>query len=347
MLGLVAAIALGVGAMYAYDQQYVGPRPARASGSATVDLSGLEPAAAAAQPRAAYASLAEGELVLAGPDGPIGDPATPRSAAAPDVDAMVAEAMAVGRAGNPIERVIADARTALRGVTLEPRVTFDAEAPPTGRSAPAPCASTIEPRPTPPSSDRRRTSEFDVEPGPDGRAADASRRRSPRPSPRSARSTRRARVELDRRRSPPSSRPSPRREAIAAKAVAERIDRAHRPWPSRTSRSPTYISAKRLRDWTDVRRDRRWRLRADASTRPSCPATLEKLAKKIDQAPGQRLVHDLGGAITGVTPSKNGYKLDVDGTQRRRARDAARGARGRDARPGRVEPALEVTEARP
>ena len=39
----------------------------------------------------------------------------------PDVEAMVAEALAVGRDGNPVERVVADARTALRGVTLTPR----------------------------------------------------------------------------------------------------------------------------------------------------------------------------------------------------------------------------------
>ena len=41
---------------------------------------------------------------------------------------MLAEALAVGREGNPVERVIADARTAIRGVTLEPRVTYDADA---------------------------------------------------------------------------------------------------------------------------------------------------------------------------------------------------------------------------
>ena len=35
--------------------------------------------------------------------------------------------MAVGRDGNPVERVIADARTALRGVTLPPRLTYDAD----------------------------------------------------------------------------------------------------------------------------------------------------------------------------------------------------------------------------
>jgi vancomycin resistance protein YoaR len=43
----------------------------------------------------------------------------------PDIEAMVSEAMAVGRSGNPVERVILDARTAIRGVDLEPRVQFD------------------------------------------------------------------------------------------------------------------------------------------------------------------------------------------------------------------------------
>ena len=41
---------------------------------------------------------------------------------------MVAEALGVGREGNPAERVIADAQTALRGVSLTPKVTYDADA---------------------------------------------------------------------------------------------------------------------------------------------------------------------------------------------------------------------------
>ena len=43
----------------------------------------------------------------------------------PDIDRMVAEAMAIGRRGNPVERVILHARTAVRGVDLAPLVTFD------------------------------------------------------------------------------------------------------------------------------------------------------------------------------------------------------------------------------
>src|SRR4029079_14286227 len=41
---------------------------------------------------------------------------------------LVAEAMAVGRDGTPIDRAVANARTAIRGVTIAPRMRFDAAA---------------------------------------------------------------------------------------------------------------------------------------------------------------------------------------------------------------------------
>ena len=43
--------------------------------------------------------------------------------------------------------------------------------------------------------------------------------------------------------------------------------------------------------------------------------TLERLAKKVDKDPVNASFKTSGGAITGVTKSKNGYKLDVAGTQ--------------------------------
>ena len=110
-----------------------------------VDVSGLEPTVAAERLRAAYASLAEGELVLVGPNGP-------RSVSyaelgrRPDVEAMVAEAMAIGRDGNPLERVVADARTAIRGATVTPRVTFDPDALSVALAAFAPLVADLEGR---------------------------------------------------------------------------------------------------------------------------------------------------------------------------------------------------------
>src|SRR5215204_2434400 len=112
IVGLLLATVVGAGAMYAYDQQYVG-RVLPGVRVGTVDLSGLERDAAAQRLREAYGSLSEGEITLKTPEGK-----TTISFAeigrGPDVEAMLAEALAVGREGNPVERVIADARTAIR-----------------------------------------------------------------------------------------------------------------------------------------------------------------------------------------------------------------------------------------
>ncbi len=43
-------------------------------------------------------------------------------------DALVGQALAVGRDGTRIDRAVANARTALPGVAIPPRITFDAAA---------------------------------------------------------------------------------------------------------------------------------------------------------------------------------------------------------------------------
>ncbi|MFP5342238.1 MAG: VanW family protein [Candidatus Limnocylindria bacterium] len=126
LVGLVATFAIGAGGLFAYEQQFAG-RVLPGVRVGIVDVSGLEPAAAAERIRTAYTSIGEGSLVLTAGEATrtISYAAIGRRA---DVDALVAEAMAIGRDGNAVERVIADARTAIRGVVVEPRVTFDAEA---------------------------------------------------------------------------------------------------------------------------------------------------------------------------------------------------------------------------
>src|SRR4051812_3401768 len=126
LIGLLAALALGVGALYAYDQQHAGRilPGVRAGG---VDLAGMTPDAAAARLNAALAGLSQGQVVLNTPSGPASlDYASIGRRA--DVGMMVTEAMAVGREGSPVERVIADARTAFRGVDLPIRVTYESAA---------------------------------------------------------------------------------------------------------------------------------------------------------------------------------------------------------------------------
>ena len=214
---------------------------------------------------------------------------------------------------------------------------------------PSPCASTGSPTDAAVVPDRRG-------PPVHGRARPRRPRRSmpaepsPRRSPRSARSTRRRASALDlvdhARRADDHDRRGVQRQGPVRSA-----DRAASPWPSRTSRSPSTSRPRALRTWTTVRADRRWRLRADARHDAIWSPTLEQLAKKIDRAPVNASFKTSGGSITGVTPSKNGYKLDVAGTQAAvLARPRARGQTGavspRSSRPSQVtKPVLTTAEA--
>ncbi|HET9519870.1 MAG TPA: peptidoglycan binding domain-containing protein, partial [Candidatus Limnocylindrales bacterium] len=124
LAGLIAALAIGVGALYAFDQQYAGKvLPGVHVGA--VDLSGMTPAEASARLTEAYASFGEGQAVLTygGLEMAIDYAKIQRR---PDVEAMVTEALAVGRSGSTVDRAILNVRTALRGVEIVPKVTFDA-----------------------------------------------------------------------------------------------------------------------------------------------------------------------------------------------------------------------------
>ena len=125
-IGLLAVLGLGVGALYAYDQQYH-DRVLPGVRVGDVDLSGLTPAEASTRLHAAYDGFAKGQVTLVAGEKrlAITYARIHREAA---VDTMVAQAMAVGRAGNPIERVIANARTAVNGVVLAPQVRYDQDA---------------------------------------------------------------------------------------------------------------------------------------------------------------------------------------------------------------------------
>jgi vancomycin resistance protein YoaR len=125
LLGLGTALGLGAAALYAYGASYENRiLPGVRVGS--VDLGGLSRTDAAARLMSAYASLAQGSIVLAAP----GRELTVRYdeiGRRADVDAMVAEALGVGRDGTPLERAVAEAQTAVSGVDLSPRVAIDAQ----------------------------------------------------------------------------------------------------------------------------------------------------------------------------------------------------------------------------
>ncbi|MDQ2965160.1 MAG: VanW family protein [Chloroflexota bacterium] len=120
---LVAVLVLGAGALYAFDRQYEGRiLPGVRVGS--VDLSGLAPSAARSRLEAAFATAGAGELVLLAGDRTIEIPYTDLGRRI-DVDALVADAVATGRSGSHFDRLIGNARTALRGVELAPRMLID------------------------------------------------------------------------------------------------------------------------------------------------------------------------------------------------------------------------------
>jgi len=123
LLGLLAVLAVGAGAMYAYDQQYAG-RILPGVHVGDMDLSGLTADEAAARLHREYDRLADGTIIFVAGDKQLAL-AFSRIDRSADVDGMVAQAMGIGRAGNGLERAIANARTYLRGVTVDPTVTYD------------------------------------------------------------------------------------------------------------------------------------------------------------------------------------------------------------------------------
>jgi vancomycin resistance protein YoaR len=123
LVGLLAALGLGASALYAFDRQYTGRiLPGVTVGG--VGLSGMTPAEATTRLEQALVSFGQGKVVLTSGslEMPINYAEIDRR---PDLEGMVGDAMQVGRSGNAVERIILDARTAIRGVDIPPRVIFD------------------------------------------------------------------------------------------------------------------------------------------------------------------------------------------------------------------------------
>src|ERR671924_1401762 len=91
LIGLLVSMALGIGALYAYDRQYEGRiLPGVSIGG--LDLSGHDPVTAAAAIREAYRQLGEGSLTFRA-EGKRTTITFEEIGRGPDVDAMVAEAL--------------------------------------------------------------------------------------------------------------------------------------------------------------------------------------------------------------------------------------------------------------
>jgi len=123
LFGILAAVALTAGLVVAADQQYDG-RVLPGVHVAGADLSGMDRDEARAALSAALAPYGEGTVVVearAGteeiPYAKIGRTAT--------IEALADQALAVGRDGGSVDRLVSGVRNAVRGVEIEPRVVVD------------------------------------------------------------------------------------------------------------------------------------------------------------------------------------------------------------------------------
>jgi vancomycin resistance protein YoaR len=315
-LGLIAALLLGVGALYAYDRQFAG-RIIPGVHVGVVDLSGLTVDDARAELQQAYGSLSDGRLVLTGAAGEhvISYAEVGRG---PDLDSMLNEAIAVGRAGTPVDRAVADARTAVRGVFLAPRVTFD---PARLTEQITAVADSLRTEPTDARVDANSNGQFQVVEGSAGQTAD--------PVPAIAAFATALR-EVD----APAQVSAELRLTTADPAVTtEEATKAQTQAERLTTPIVLVVGDERLQ--IDSAELRRWLIftttaaGAYGPTLDSMPlATLvEGLAPKVDRAPVNATFTVSDGKISGITPSKDGYKLDVAATVAQiRALLSARGA---------------------
>lgn len=328
LISVVAVLGLGASGLYALDRHYADRiLPGVTVGG--IDLGGMTPQEASARLEQAFASFAQGRVVLTS-----GDIEMPIDYAdidrRPDLDGMVAEAMAIGRSDKTVERIILDARTALRGVNLEPRVVFDQAR--LARDVDASAG-----RLTISSRDASVTATkdgFAVVDGVAGRMAD---RIGPTDLLTSvlARADAPSEIKIELRLGP-SAPEVTTPEATEARAAAERmatdiaIVEGKEKWT---------IPAATVRSWLSFST-------TDGVYKPvvkpdSIPAALASIAKKVGQSSLNASFKVSGSKITGVTPARSGRALDVPLTATRVTDLLA--ARAEAATKATVSPALTVT----
>ena len=123
VFGLLAVLAVSAGALAAYESSNSGRiLPGVHAGS--VDLPGLTPSEAASRLRSTYGALGTGTLTLTA--GSITRTVTYEDLGRRvDVDAIVAEAMTIGRGGPAIERIASNVRILVGGLQITPRATLE------------------------------------------------------------------------------------------------------------------------------------------------------------------------------------------------------------------------------
>ncbi len=270
----------------------------------TVDLSGMNAEEAQNALERAYGSLSEGRLVLTGDSGEhvisYGD-----IGRRPDIKAMLDEAIEVGRHGSPVDRVVADARTVVRGVFLVPKVTFDADALDDRITA---LADSLKVEPRDAAVETASDGQFRVRDGQAGASAD--------PTPVIATFM----AALGDVNAPPELRAEltvttidPAVTTAQAAAARQQADRITADIVLAVGEDRLRIDSAELRTWVS------FTTTADGTYGPTLDTTpltevIKAFAPKVDRAPVDATFTVTDGKILGVSPSKDGYKLDVAAT---------------------------------
>jgi vancomycin resistance protein YoaR len=303
LAALIAVMAIGAGGLYAYDRQFDGRIPAGVH-VGSVDLSGLTPAAASDRLAAAYAAAGQGEIVLHTPGGQTSISYTD-IARHVDIDQLVTDAMAVGQAASPVERAIARAKTALHGLTLTPRVVFDADA----LAARIEAVAAAEDRAAKDASVTRVKTGFELARATAGATADrstpyseAARLLAPLDAP--------SRIDVNL----PVTEQEPTittAEAISARRIAQAVAQdvvlvvGKESWTVKASQVRTWLSFGPTADGGY----------AHTVDRLAVRQVVKGLAKSIDRAPvNASFLVSKGNKVVGVTASKDGRALDISKT---------------------------------
>ncbi len=168
VLGLLLAVGIGAGALYAWGQQYDGRvLPGVRVGS--TELGGLTREQAEAKIANAYGSLSTGQITLTGPDGQTTTISYADVGRGPDTSALLDAALAAGRQGEPLGTLIGAPQAAIHGVTLNPAVAYDRDK---LAAAVETLATTIDQTPVDASVATGQGGTFSVSPGKAGRTVD-------------------------------------------------------------------------------------------------------------------------------------------------------------------------------
>ncbi len=168
VLGVLLALGVGVGALYAWGQQYDGRvLPGVRIGS--TELGGLTREQAEARIADAYGWLGNGQITLNGPDGHVTTISYADVGRGPDTSALLGAALAAGRQDEPLANLIGAPRAAIHGVTFDSAVAYDRNK---LAAAVETLATTIDQTPVDASVSSGQGGTFSVSPAKDGRAVD-------------------------------------------------------------------------------------------------------------------------------------------------------------------------------